>query len=194
MEPLSTIALLVSLAMPATALPTWSTKKRTKHEGVVTSIISKEHYCEYATKESTIAEPMITHDEKILVANTTTDVFSQLDGYSKLEPGWDGLDSVTPSSIDIELAIDFVASIPAVFPLPKAMLSSDGTVGLYWDDALMYFDIQFESDRTLSLFSRDRSSGKERFIDSIDVATINPSWFFETLGELLNPAGYALAA
>ncbi len=194
MEPLSTIALLASLALPATALPTWSSKKTTKHEGVVTSIISKEHYREDATQESTIAELTMTHDEKILVANTPSDVCSQLVGYSKLEAGWDGPDSVTPSSNDIELAIDFVDSIPAVFPLPKAMLSGDGTVGLYWDDTLMYIDIQFESDRTLSMFSRDRSSGKERFTDSIDVAAINPSWFFETLGELLSSAGYALAA
>ncbi|MDV6345086.1 hypothetical protein [Nitrosomonas sp. Is37] len=194
MELLSTVALLASLSLPATAIPNWSSDKTKKHERLVTSIISKELYCENTIKGSTIADFTIPHNEEIPVINTASDVFSQLDGYSELEPGWDGPDSVTPSSIDIKLAIDFVASIPAIFPLPKAMVSSDGTIGLYWDDTFMYIDIQFESDHTLSMFSRDRSTGKERFIDSIDVATVNSSWFFDTLGELLSPVGNTLSA
>lgn len=190
MEPLSTIALLVTLTT-ATVIPNLNSEKPKKHKHIVTSI---SLYDESSVMESTVVDLMKQRDKKISVANITNDALSQLDVYSKLEPGWDGPGSVTPSSIDIDLATDFVASIPAVFPLPKAMLSSDGTVGLYWNDPLMYIDIQFESDRTLSMFSRDRSSGKERFIDSIDVATINASWFFNTLGELLNPAEDVLAA
>ena len=194
MEPLSTIALLASLALPATAKPNWSTEKPIKNESVATSIISKEYYYGMAVKESTIAELKTPIREKIPVVNTTNDVFFQLDRYSKLEPGWDGPDSVSPSSNDIELAIDFVDSIPAVFPLPKAMLSRDGVVGLYWDDSFVYIDIQFEPDQALSVFSRDRSSGKEKFVDSIDVTTITPSWYFDTLDALLSPSGYAQAA
>lgn len=190
MEPLSTMALLVTLTT-ATVIPNFNSDKPKKHKSIVTSI---NLYNDDSVMESTVADLMKLREKKIPVANTTNDALSQLFVYSELEPGWDGPGSVTPSSIDIDLATDFVASIPAVFPLPKAMLSSDGTVGLYWDDTRMYIDIQFESDRTLSMFSRDRSSGKERFIDSIDVVTINPSWFFDTLGELLNPAEDALAA
>lgn len=190
MEPLSTIALLATLTT-ATVIPNFNSEKPKKHRSIVTSI---SLYNEVTVMESTVADLMRQHDKKIFVTNITNDALAQLNGYSELEPGWDGPDSVTPSSSDIDLATDFIASIPAVFPLPKAMLSSDGTLGLYWNDTLMYVDIQFESDRTLSVFLRDRSSEKERFIDSIDVTTINPSWFFNTLGELLSPAEDALAA
>jgi hypothetical protein len=194
MEPISTIALLASLALPATALPNWSSEKTAKPQQIVTSVISKDIYSEDAAIESTIADLMMQDDEQTPVVNITNDVLSQLDSYSKLEPGWDGPDSVTPSLDDIELAKNFVTSIPAVFPLPKAMLSSDGIIGLYWDDTVIYTDIQLESDGTLSIFSRDRSSGKEKFIDAIDLATISSNWFFDTLAELLSPEGSALPA
>ncbi len=190
MEPLSTIALFVTLTT-ATVIPNFYSEKAKKHKSAITSI---SLYHETLMMEPTIADLMKQHDRKTSVVNITNDTLSQLDAYAELESGWDGPDSATPSSSDIGLATDFIASIPPIFPLPKTMLSSDGTVGLYWNDPLIYIDIQFESDHTLSMFSRDRSSGKERFIDSIDVATINSSWFFNTLSELLSPAGDALAA
>jgi len=186
MEPLSTIALLATLVLPATAIPSRSFEKTKKHEHVATSIISKKSYCVVAVDDH--------DDEEVSFVNSASDVFSQLVGYLKLEPGWDGPGSVAPSASDIELAKEFVASIPAVYPIPKAMLSGDGIVGLYWDDVFMYVDIQFESDHTLSIFSRDRASGKEEFIDSIDVATTNPAWFFDTLGGLFSPARDLLSA
>lgn len=112
-------------------------------------------------------------------------IFSQLNAYSELVSGWDGIGSVPPLPNAIRLARDFVAIIPANFPQPRAMLSREGTVGLYWNTASMYVDIQFESECTFSLFSRTRISGKERFIDLVNVATINSSWFYDNLGELL---------
>jgi len=151
-------------------------------------------YLGVAANEPTIAKPLTPIGDTIQVENTTGDVFAQLDSYSKLEPGWDGPGSAKPSFINIELAIDFIGSIPAIFPLPKAMLSRDGELGLYWDDSVVYVDIQFESDHTLSVFSRDRSSGKEKFVDSVDVTAINPNWYFDTLDALLISTRYAVAA
>lgn len=194
MEPLSTIAILASLALPATAKPNWSTEKTKRTEKVATSIISIEHYSKLSAKEPTIAELSIPIGKEIPVINSATDVFSRLVSYSKLQPDWDGTDSVIPSTTDIQWAIDFVESIPPIFPLPKAMLSRDGVIGLYWDDGSVYIDIQFDSDHTLSVFSRDRSSGKEKFVDSVDMTSINSSWYYDTLDALLTRAEHVQAA
>lgn len=190
MEPLSTIALLASFAT-ATVIPSFNPEKQKKHKHIETSISLYDDAC---IIESTVADLMKHNTKKTTEVNFTNGTLAQLDVYSMLEPGWDGPGSVPPLQADIDLAKKVVNSVPAVFPLPKAMLSADGTVGLYWNDAHVYIDIQFESDQTLSMFSRNRSSDKERFFDSIDVTFINSNWFFNTLGELLSHTEDALAA
>ena len=125
--------------------------------------------------------------EKIIpVENVQRDIFSQLESYSNLEPNWDGPDSVIPSRLDIDRVINFVETIPVIFPQPKAMISRNGDIELYWDDSIVYIDIQFEPDNMLSLFSRNRSSGEERFFDTVDIATIDSNWYFDALDVLLN--------
>lgn len=190
MEPLSTMVLLASLAT-ATVIPSFNPERQKKHKHIETSI---SLYDGAGIEESTVADFTKHSTKKTSVVSFTNDTVTQLDVYSELEHGWDGPDSVPPSQADIDLAKKFVNSVPAVFPLPKAMLSSDGTVGLYWNDAHIYIDIQFESDHTLSMFSRNRSSDKERFFDSIDVSSIDSNWFFNTLEELLSQTEDALAA
>ena len=193
MEPLSTVVLWASLVLPATVIQNWPTEKTKKNETVTTSIISNYYVRDSGVTTSSIAEPIALEENTYVVVNISNDVFSQLNSYFELKSGWDGPDSFPPTSTDIESAINFVNSIPSIFPMPKAMLSSDGEVGLYWDDNIAYIDLQFESDQTLSIFSRDRSSGKEKFIEA-DIATIDSEWFFDTFGELLRPSGYGLAA
>ncbi len=190
MEPLTTtIALLTSLALPATAKPNWVSEKTKINDRVSTSIISFDHYRMPST-EATIAELRVPIGNKIEDKISENDVFYKLASYSKLEPDWDGADSVIPSITDVQLAIDFVESMPAIFPFPKAMLSRNGVIGLYWDDGSVYIDIQFDSDNTLSVYSRDRSSGKEEFVDSVDITGINSSWYYDALNILLTPVGH----
>jgi hypothetical protein len=196
MEPLSTIAFIttLSLSLPATAKPNWNIEKAKKTEKVATSIISVEHYNNAPAEQATIAELRIPIGNKIQGKTSATDVFSKLSSYSKLQPDWDGADSKVPSITDVKLAIDFVESIPAIFPLPKPMLSREGVIGLYWDDGSVYIDIQFDSEHTLSVFSRDRSSGKEKFVDSVDITSIDSNWYYDTLDMLLTPVGHVQAA
>ena len=196
MEPLSTIAIIttLSLSLPATAKPNWNIEKAKKNEKVATSIISVEHYNNAPTDQATIAELRIPIGNKIQGNNSVNDVFSRLASYAKLQPDWDGADSLVPSITDVELAINFVESIPNIFPLPKPMLSRQGVIGLYWDDGSVYIDIQFDSENTLSVFSRDRSTGKEEFVDSVDVTSINSNWYYDALDMLLTPVGHVQAA
>ncbi|KJV06226.1 hypothetical protein [Methylocucumis oryzae] len=193
MEPLSTVVLWASLVLPATVIQNWPTEKTKKNETVTTSIISNYYVRDSGVKTSSIVEPIALEENVNVVVNISNDVFSQLNSYFELKSGWDGPDSSPPASTDIESAINFANLIPPIFPMPKAMLSSDGEVGLYWDDNIAYIDLQFESDQTLSIFSRDRSSGKETFIEA-DITTIDSEWFFDTFGELLRLSGYGLAA
>lgn len=194
MEPLSTIAIIVTLHLPPTAKPNWSTEETKRTEKVATSIISIEHYNHTPADQATIEALWIPIGNKIPDKTSPTDVFSKLSSYSKLQPDWDGADSVVPSITDVKLAIDFVESIPAIFPLPKPMLSREGVIGLYWDDGSVYIDIQFDSENTLSVFSRDRSSGKEKFVDSVDITSIDSNWYYDTLDMLLTPVGHVQAA
>ena len=194
MEPLSTIAFIATMSLPATAKPNWNIEKTKTTEKLATSIISVEHYNNTLADQETIAELRIPIGNKIPDKTSATDVFSRLVSYSKLQPDWDGVDSIVPSIIDVNLAIDFVESIPPIFPLPKPMLSREGVIGLYWDDGSVYIDIQFDSENTLSVFSRDRSSGKEKFVDSVDITSIDSNWYYDTLDMLLTPVGYVQAA
>lgn len=191
MEPLSTIALLASLALPATALPNWGANKKSKEGGIDTSLTRMY----FAAPEATFEKPMsAVETSNLSTVVTSGGVLSQLSSFAKLEAGWDGPDSVVPAEEHIEAALDFVLSMPPVFPLPKAMLTADGEVGLYWDDKNIYMDIAFEPEGKISIYSKVRSSGKEKFLDSVDTSVINSNWYFDALGDLLIPHGYALAA
>lgn len=197
MEPVSTtIALLASLVLPTTAKPDWFSENTKKNENISTSIIRAELYNFNNTPadQETIAELRIPIGNKIPEKTSATDVFSRLASYSKLQPDWDGADSIVPSIVDVKLAINFVESIPPIFPLPKPMLSREGVIGLYWDDGSVYIDIQFDSENTLSVFSRDRSSRKEKFVDSVDITSIDSNWYYDTLNMLLTPVGHVQAA
>lgn len=194
MFPLSTFILLANLnsSLLPTAMPSWGSPKTKKHERCLTSIITKNYYSDIASEKSLIDDLIVPHEESIF--ENINNVFLKLRSFSQLEAEWDGPDSVVPSSSDIDKATNFVASIPAILPLPKAMLSRDGIVGLYWDDSVIYVDIQFEQDNSISIFSKDRSSGKERFVNSIDLANIDHDWYLDTLHDFLHPARDVLAA
>jgi hypothetical protein len=194
MEPLSTIAFIATMSLPATTKPNWNTEKTKRTEKVATSIISVDHYNNKPADQETIAELRIPIGNKISDKTPATDVFSRLNSYSKLQPDWDGADSIVPSSNDVKLVIDFVESIPPIFPLPKPMLSREGVIGLYWDDGSVYIDIQFDSEHTLCVFSRDRVSGEEKFVDSADITSIDSNWYYDTLEMLLTPMGHVQAA
>lgn len=188
---LSTLILLANLnsSLPPTAMPIWSFPKTKKQGRCLTSIITEN----YSTNNKFIKDDLIELREEQKFENINN-VFSRLKSFSQLSDEWDGPDSKVPSLEDIEKVINFVMSIRAVFLLPKAMLSRDGTVSLYWDDSVIYVDLQFEHDNTISIFSKDRSSGKEMYVESIDVESIDRDWYIDTLREFFHPSRDVLAA
>ncbi|MBY0499322.1 MAG: hypothetical protein K2P74_06900 [Nitrosomonas sp.] len=189
MFPFSTIILLANLntTLPPTAMPGWSIDKFKRHEHNFGSISAIN------TSNDSEIKNINTPEEREVFA-VINNVFSKLESFSGLEPGWDGDGSIVPSENDLDNAIEFVRSIPAVLTLPKAMLSGNGTVGLYWDDSIVYTDIQFESNKTISIFSRNRLSGEEIFIDSVNLDDINNDWYFDILNALLSPGRTQAAA
>lgn len=189
MEPISTILLLASLTLPATAIPNWAGPKKT---AVKTSI--SQPYLENGLSIQTFVVPAKLREVPISAQKTSDTVFDQLATFQKLSPGWDGPESLAPSPEDLSAAEAFIQSIPVIFPLPKAMLSADGIVGLYWDDGIVYLDIQIDSPNSLSSFSRDRVSGQDQFSGDIPISDTNATWYFNNLGILLNPSGYLVAA
>jgi hypothetical protein len=120
------------------------------------------------------------------------DVLSILSDYASLAPGWDGPESVAPQPYDLERAAAFVQSIPSVIPLPRPMLSASGTVGLFWDTGLIYSDVHFEHNETISIYVRNRANGVEHFFDEVALGNINADWYFEVFGSLTQ--SQALAA
>jgi hypothetical protein len=75
--------------------------------------------------------------------------------------GWDSDDAVAPPNAAVSDAIEFLVRY-ALLPrtragLPNAMLSSHGTVGLYWHSADSYLDVEFAGDGMFSRFERNQS-------------------------------------
>lgn len=184
---LTTIALTAALYSSGTVTSTFGVGKFRKSETSKTSLIRtialKNE--QYHTTENVSEE-----DEIFGVIN---DVNAMLCSYFDLKPEWDGPDSVKPTSADIDKAIEFVNSMPPVLPLPRAMLSRDGTVGLYWDDSIVFVDIQIEPNDMISIFSKNRSTGKESF-DELKITSIDKNWYLNKLYSLLYPAREILVA
>lgn len=106
-------------------------------------------------------------------------VFTELLGYKSFVDGWDGEGSVAPSSQDVHEAIAFVEMLRPYLPLPGAMLSSEGQVGLYWNTPNAYVDINFEDNGTISIYARNRETqpNVEHFTENLnprDVETLLP--------------------
>jgi hypothetical protein len=190
MEPLTTFALLVSLAgIPTTLKPTWNTE-RSNGTSIAPSTLIPSYVADAvgisATKNLSIDSTVN------LIGSESLDVLNILSSYADLVDGWDGVDSVAPQWQDLERAVGFVQGIPSSIPLPRPMLSPSGIVGLFWDTEFAYSDVHFDDDNKMSIFIRNRQTGVEHFYDEVAVENLHPDWYFEVFGTLAN--SYALAA
>lgn len=103
--------------------------------------------------------------------------------YAQYDDGWNGSDTIGPTSGQITATNAFIEAIPARLPLPRPMLSSNGEIGLYWDLSGGYAEASFESDGNIAFFSRTRL-GKESFQDGIQLKSIDDNWFWGAVGSL----------
>lgn len=87
-----------------------------------------------------------------------------INGYRMLTNGWDGTDSRAPDPAHLNLAMTLFKAWPADVPAPTAMLSADGTVGMYWSSLEhLYLDAEYDEHGLMSVFARRRQDGHERF-------------------------------
>lgn len=121
--------------------------------------------------------------DKIKVLSGREQLKRETRAYFSLKPGWDGPDSVLPSSCSMETALRLIDCFPAQLPLPRPMLSFDGELGLYWDLEHGYAELSIELDGEISFFSRT-TLGEERFEEDIPLSSFDYSWFWRELGHL----------
>lgn len=94
----------------------------------------------------------------------------ELADYASLSDGWDGDESVAPSSFSLAQARLLLGHLPGGIPFPQPMLSSEGEVGFYWNSKVAFADLSIKPDGTFSLYLKDkRPSGEESFFDAIPV-------------------------
>lgn len=85
-------------------------------------------------------------------------------GYRMLTNGWDGPDSRAPHPEHLTLATLLFKNWPADLPVPSAMISADGTVGMYWPSLEhLYLDAEYDEQGLMSVFARRRHDGHEHF-------------------------------
>jgi hypothetical protein len=115
---------------------------------------------------------------------------NQLVEYLDLKEGWDGYEGAVPQTEAIAGAIDLANAISKKgFNLPKPMLSSDGEVGLYWDQDGYFVDAGFHESRLFSYFAKGEKIG------SIGEDDISPSEIPAKLSDILREiSGRQLAA
>jgi len=90
--------------------------------------------------------------------------------YEALEAGWDGEPTdLAPHREAIYEAIQFVESLPPFADVPEPMVSSDGQVGLYWQNEKIYLDVGFRGRGECTFFGKSgklRIKGKEPVLPS----------------------------
>jgi hypothetical protein len=116
--------------------------------------------------------------------SAAADLRASLEGYSRLEDGWDGPRSKAPSSRSIEIAELLLDRLPDALPSPKAMLSANGEVGFYWNLSNMFADLVIEDDHTVSLFIRAKDSGTEDLFEGLPVEGISGRSLDELLAKV----------
>jgi hypothetical protein len=180
MEPISTVILLASLVgLPITTPRSVISDKR---ERVSSPISTFPQGFVLAAPEFTSAGVAIEngkHETSTYVSN----VGVVLAGYENLEDGWDGEGSVKPTSESVRQAIAFVSALPSAIPIPKAMIASDGQIGLYWDTDVRYADINFDADGTISLYTRDETlpEMRETYVAGAAPSSLDAAWLFPLL-------------
>lgn len=109
----------------------------------------------------------------------------ELELYGDLKDGWNGQDSFGPKPEDILTAQGLLLWIPAGLPLPKAMIASSGSIGLYWNTELAFADIEIEGNGRFSLFTRQKTGAQEEtFHDDESTNALTPAWLAERLAIL----------
>lgn len=188
MEPISTIVLVAAFLMPVhvTKEPKWKAdalvERSLVHPTAIPNYISSQK-TEVDTEIELIAADLIPVDLK-------SHLYNEIESFLVPYVNIDGESSVTRSE-DVVRALAFVEALPGGLPLPKTMRGSSGEIGLYWDTKEAYADINFDEDGTISVYTRERGSEKEAFLDGFSPETVTNTWFFDVLSPVVRPMAFA---
>lgn len=96
--------------------------------------------------------------------------------------------AVNPITGDRSPAVDalaFLERVPQYLPAPKAAEAEDGLITLFWETPNFYADIEFRGDERFSVFTRNRTSGRDEVLDDAPLTEANGSWLSTYLEPLL---------
>jgi hypothetical protein len=92
---------------------------------------------------------------------------------------------------EILAANDFLQKFPGSIPLPTLQRNYEGHIGMYWDNDVVYIDVDIDSGSTMSLYAREQSTSKQLFIEEIQLDQIDADWLEVHIGKVLNSAALA---
>jgi hypothetical protein len=113
--------------------------------------------------------------------------FRELCGYLALPDDWDGYGGQSPDVQAIHCALEALALIAAErLPAPRAMVSGNGEVGLYWRNGY-HCEINFQSDRRFYYFC-EKGSDVAAAGEDIELSSDLP----DELSEFLLQVSYSM--
>lgn len=128
----------------------------------------RSHFVAQYTNDS----PLINQTNPPMQGSTSDDNFkiliSKLLEFISLKPGWDTEDSIPPSIDSIKQTLKFISKLSEFnFPYPQPMLSTEGQIGLFWDESNIFIDIEIEGENKITYFAKD-SNGNKAGADDVD--------------------------
>ena len=79
-------------------------------------------------------------------------LLGKIQNYADLQVGWDGYEGQPAKTRSLSDAVRFLYLIARSLPIPRAMLSTDGEISLYWESGTDYAEIDFPGDGTFYYF------------------------------------------
>ena len=103
-------------------------------------------------------------------------LIAELYRYASLEDGWDNGDGIKPSSAQVSVAQNLIIEMVDSLK-PSPMLNSDGNIGLYWNNANFYAEIEFQNDEQVSIYRRGKAAPfGEEYRENESSAEIRPEY------------------
>lgn len=102
-------------------------------------------------------------------------VAKHIRSFVQLPIDWDGYGGIPASQASASDALELLVRTPKYSRIPKAMLSGDGEVSLYWDSSHAYAEASFPGDGTFHFFTDTPNAQNIIDGDDIDVRSNFPA-------------------
>ncbi len=93
-------------------------------------------------------------------------ITDKISAYQFYPIDWDGYEGIPASSDTVKDTLEFLEKLPFGVTEPRAGLSGDGEISLFWESDEIYIDIGFLGDGNFTFYARD-GQGIEYFKDEI---------------------------